>query len=35
MRRLRNVAEIEVNLVTAQRQTQLTLGADAGRVELR
>ena len=35
VRRLRNVAEIEVNLVTAQRQTPLTLGAAAGRVELR
>jgi len=35
VRRLKNVAEIEVNLVTAQAQTQRTLGADATRIELR
>ena len=35
VRRLKNVAEIEVNLVTPQVQAQRTLGADAARVELR
>jgi Protein of unknown function (DUF2796) len=35
VRRLKNVAEIEVNLVTPQLQTQRTLGADATRIELR
>jgi Protein of unknown function (DUF2796) len=35
VRRLKNVAEIEVNLVTPQVQTQRTLGADATRLELR
>jgi len=35
VRRLKNVAEIEVNLVTPQAQTQRTLGADATRIELR
>jgi hypothetical protein len=35
VRRLKNVAEIEVNLVTPQVQTQRTLGADATRIELR
>lgn len=35
LRRLKNVAEIEVNLVTPQLQTQRTLGADAARIELR
>jgi ABC-type nickel/cobalt efflux system permease component RcnA len=35
VRRLKNVAEVEVNLVTPQVQTQRTLGADAARVELR
>jgi hypothetical protein len=35
VRRLKNVAEVEVNLVSPQVQTQRTLGADATRVELR
>ena len=35
VRRLKNVAEIELNLVTPQVQTQRTLGADAIRIELR
>jgi hypothetical protein len=35
VRRLKGVAEVEVNLVTPQVQTQRTLGADALRVELR
>lgn len=35
VQRLRRVAEIELNLVTPQSQTQRTLGADAARIELR
>jgi Protein of unknown function (DUF2796) len=35
VRRLKNVAEIELNLVTPQAQSQRTLGADVTRIELR
>ena len=35
MQRLRKLAELELNMVTPQSQTQRTLGADATRVELR
>ncbi|MCP5339483.1 MAG: DUF2796 domain-containing protein [Steroidobacteraceae bacterium] len=35
LRRLKNVAEVEVNLVTPRIQTQRTLGVDSLRVELR
>ena len=35
VQRLRRVAEIELNLVTPQAQSQRTLGADAARIDLR
>lgn len=35
VKRLRNLAEVEVNLATARGQTQQTLGAEGGRIALR